>query len=254
MRVCVMQPYFMPYAGYFRLFAGADLFVAFDCVQFPRRGWVHRNRLATAGGAPDWLTLPLQKSDRDTTRICDLRFRDRAQQEWHESLRRFPAAQALAARGDALAARVLQLGSCPVDYIVAGMLEVAQLLDVERPLIRSSSLDIDPALRGQARILEILRHVGATEYLNAPGGRELYDSCAFRRAGIRLLFLSHYRGGFASVLERLALEPVAGVRAELHGNLEFEEAADAGPGAPSSSLSARERDWPAPSFGTGPLH
>jgi hypothetical protein len=36
--VAVMQPYFMPYAGYFRLFAAADVFVLFDCVQFPRRG------------------------------------------------------------------------------------------------------------------------------------------------------------------------------------------------------------------------
>jgi hypothetical protein len=40
-----MQPYFVPYAGYFRLFAASDLFVIYDCVQFPRRGWVHRNRL-----------------------------------------------------------------------------------------------------------------------------------------------------------------------------------------------------------------
>ena len=34
MKVAIMQPYFMPYAGYFRLFAAADLFVALDCVQF----------------------------------------------------------------------------------------------------------------------------------------------------------------------------------------------------------------------------
>jgi hypothetical protein len=43
--IAVMQPYFIPYAGYFRLFAASDLFVIYDCVQFPRRGWVQRNRL-----------------------------------------------------------------------------------------------------------------------------------------------------------------------------------------------------------------
>jgi hypothetical protein len=37
--VAIMQPYFIPYAGYFRLFAATDLFVIYDCVQFPRRGW-----------------------------------------------------------------------------------------------------------------------------------------------------------------------------------------------------------------------
>ena len=57
----VMQPYFFPYAGYFRLFAASDLFVIYDCVQFPRRGWVHRNLLPDASGSERWLTLPLEK-------------------------------------------------------------------------------------------------------------------------------------------------------------------------------------------------
>ena len=34
----------------------------FDCVQFPRRGWVHRNRFALASGEMEWLTLPLEKA------------------------------------------------------------------------------------------------------------------------------------------------------------------------------------------------
>ena len=59
--VAIMQPYFFPYAGYFRLFAASDLFVIYDCVQFPRRGWVHRNLLPDASGSERWLTLPLEK-------------------------------------------------------------------------------------------------------------------------------------------------------------------------------------------------
>ena len=38
MKLGIMQPYFFPYAGYFRLFAHVDEFVIFDCVQFRRRG------------------------------------------------------------------------------------------------------------------------------------------------------------------------------------------------------------------------
>ena len=44
MRIAIMQPYFLPYAGYFRLFSHTDLFIIYDCVQFIRRGWIHRNR------------------------------------------------------------------------------------------------------------------------------------------------------------------------------------------------------------------
>src|SRR5262244_1544533 len=71
--VAIMQPYFVPYAGYFRLYAASDLFVVYDCVQFPRRGWVHRNRLVDRTGALRWLTLPLAKAPRDIL-IRDLRF------------------------------------------------------------------------------------------------------------------------------------------------------------------------------------
>ena len=78
--VAVMQPYFMPYAGYFRLFAAADLVAIFDCVQFPRRGWVHRNRLPSRKGEARWLTLPLQKV-RTSTQISKLRFTGNAPAE-----------------------------------------------------------------------------------------------------------------------------------------------------------------------------
>jgi hypothetical protein len=44
-RIAVMQPYFFPYAGYFRLLQAADHFVLLDCVQFPRRGRVHRTQV-----------------------------------------------------------------------------------------------------------------------------------------------------------------------------------------------------------------
>jgi hypothetical protein len=246
-RVAIMQPYFMPYAGYFRLFAGADLFVAYDCVQFPRRGWVHRNRLGTIGGQSDWLTLPLQKADRDSTRICDLRFRDDARREWQDAPRRFPALRALAQRGGELADCALNLMPYPVDYILSGMGLVSRLLGVERPLIRSSSLDIDPALKGQERILEILRALGAREYVNAPGGRALYDAQAFARAGIKLLFLSEYRGGLASILERLALEDADAVRAELLANLALDQASTAA-AALQPGVSAPECGLPAPGF------
>jgi hypothetical protein len=243
-----MQPYFMPYAGYFRLFAAADLFVAFDCVQFPRRGWVHRNRLTLANGQADWLTLPLQKAERDSTRICDLRFREDGQATWQQALQRFPALQALATRHPALAESTVHLTHDPADYILAGMRRVARALGIERPVIRSSSLGIDPALRGQARILAILDELRANEYLNAPGGRELYDGDTFRRAGVRLLFLSTYQGAFASILERLALEDLDALRAELHANLSLEEA-HAGPAAaPPAAFSAPAPGLPAPGF------
>src|SRR5438067_13363723 len=72
-RIAVMQPYFFPYAGYFRLLQAADRFVLLDCVQFPRRGRVHRTEVPGPAGAVEWLTLPLARQPRDVL-IRELRF------------------------------------------------------------------------------------------------------------------------------------------------------------------------------------
>ena len=83
--IAIMQPYFIPYAGYFRLFAASDLFVIYDCVQFPRQGWVHRNRLVDTSGKERWLTLPLAKAPQQVL-IRDLRFAPNAESEFLDRL------------------------------------------------------------------------------------------------------------------------------------------------------------------------
>ena len=84
-----MQPYFLQYAGYFRLFHEVDEFVIYDCVQFPRRGRVHRTEVPGSGEGPAWLTLPLAHQPRDTL-IRDLRFAPGARAEFDLRLARLP--------------------------------------------------------------------------------------------------------------------------------------------------------------------
>ena len=84
--VAVMQPYFYPYAGYFRLLAAANTFVIFDDVQFPRRGRVHRCEVPGPGRRSEWLTLPLAGTPRDVL-IGNLTFaaaaRPNSMRGWH---------------------------------------------------------------------------------------------------------------------------------------------------------------------------
>lgn len=203
--VAIMQPYFLPYAGYFRLFAATDLFVIYDCVQFPRRGWVHRNRLMDHAGKERWLTLPLAKVPQQTL-IRDLRFSSDAAAVFAGRLRSFTAlAQAPQAASPIMDA-LRHTGGTPVDYIERLLNRVVAYLDLPWNAVRSSSLNIPPSLRGQDRIIEVARRVGARAYLNAPGGRHLYDRDAFKRAGIELRFLSDYPGPSASIMARILAE------------------------------------------------
>ncbi|MGH8030313.1 MAG: WbqC family protein [Arenimonas sp.] len=214
-RVAVMQPYFFPYAGYFRLLAAADEFVLLDCVQFPRRGRVHRCQVPSPGAGEEWLTLPLASQPRDTA-IRDLAFAPGARAEFDARLARH--AWIAAGRGP-LAGHVREHLHAPldavVDYLEAGLRLVADALGLPATLRRSSTLAIDPALRAQDRILAIAQACGATGYVNSPGGRDLYDPLAFAAAGMELRFLPEYDGSHVHLLPALLSEPPATLRADV---------------------------------------
>jgi len=213
--VAIMQPYFAPYGGYWRLLAGSDLFVIYDCVQFPRRGWVHRNRLPDAKGEAQWLTLPLAPAPFDA-RIEDMVFASDATERMTDRVRAFPSLARLNPATDRLLHAAPLTGPF-VDY-AARQIEVAcELLGVACRVIRSSALQIDPQLKAQDRILAILQAVGASDYLNAPGGRDLYQPDAFAAQGLGLHFLDDYVGPSWSLLHRLSSEPLDALRTDIVG-------------------------------------
>jgi len=215
--VAVMQPYFAPYAGYWRLLAAADVVVIFDCVQFPRRGWVHRNRLPDAKGEPAWLTLPLAAAPYEA-KIAELVFAADAEAAMAERLRAFPSMAALSPPARAFL-RAAPFEGRLVDYLEAQIRVACDLLGLAPRLMRSSELAVAPDLRAQDRILEIVRRIGGTDYVNAPGGVDLYDAATFAAAGVSLHFLAPHEGPNWSLLHRLATEPVEAIGEEVRGQI-----------------------------------
>jgi len=211
--VAVMQPYFMPYAGYFRLFRAADVFVVFDCVQFPRRGWVHRNRFLRCDGSLDWLTLPVMKCPRDT-RIDALAFSPDADARLAADIQGFPGLGKARADRPALLDLVTHIGTGTVaDYLCGQLVSVAAMLGLSKTVVRSSELSLDPATHGQARVIEIAKAFGATRYINSPGGRKLYDAKVFTNHGIELKFLTPFQASTQSILTLLLADSAAAVAA-----------------------------------------
>ncbi len=214
MRIAVNVPYFVPYSGYFRLFASTDLFVLFDCVPFPRRGYVHRNQLPNLEDEAAWFTLPLNKVPRDTC-IKDMTFVDDIEAAIEANMRRFPVLLEPGVREHPLVAACLTPADSLVDYIENTLRVTTSLLDLPCNIIRSSNLPVDSSLKGEARVLHIVEHLGGTEYINAPGGRHLYDNDRFMQKGIRLRYLEPWLGSHWSILYRLLTEPVADIRQQI---------------------------------------
>ncbi len=190
MKLAVMQPYFMPYLGYWQLLGSVDKFIVLDDVAFIPRGWVNRNRILVNGTA-HLFSLPVRQASQNR-RINELelavdetwlqRFRRTLQQNY----KRAPYFEETWTLIDAVLAKCCgSLLPCLLDsiHVVARHLEIGTSLEL------ASSLDPDHHGRGQERILALCRRERAMDYINLPGGREIYDSEAFRCEGLHLGFI-----------------------------------------------------------------
>jgi len=220
--IAVMQPYFFPYAGYYRLPAAADVFVIFDCVQFPRRGWVHRNKLPRHDGELDWLTLPLKKPGYHD-KISDLAFPDDAYEAFVARCRAFPLLGQLdqGSHDDPLIQAFFNFDGTVVDYLDRTLKEITRRLGFDPVFRRSSAMAIPPEIRGQDRVLAIVEACGGSRYINLSGGREYYDPARFFAKSIELNIFRPYEGSYDSVLTRVLAGEIDDIRREIRANLSF---------------------------------
>ncbi len=83
MKIAIMQPYFLPYIGYFSLIKHTDMFILLDTVQFIRHGWIERNRVLKQNGGWIYIRVPLKKQSQDTL-IIDSKIDN--SQNWKEKI------------------------------------------------------------------------------------------------------------------------------------------------------------------------
>ncbi len=190
-----MQPYLFPYVGYFQLAYAVDDFVFLDDATFIKGGYINRNSILLSG-EPHRFALPVRdissfRSIREhhylgpASRFLDL---------LRHAYRKAPQFEAVYH----LVEDVLGGGCTAVSEVNARSVRMTlDYLGVQRTFGFSSTIDPQPCLTGEDRVLALCAHRRATVYINASGGRQLYDAGRFRAHGILLGFIeprfSEYR-------------------------------------------------------------
>jgi hypothetical protein len=223
MTLAIMQPYFLPYIGYFQLMCAADKFVVFDDVNYINRGWINRNRLLDRD-EPRLFTLPLRGASQNRL-ICDLELVDK--DEWHSQLCATVQRCYAKAPGFELAFDLFRrITKCPSsnlsEFLTRSLRLVADALGIDTVIEPTSRRYQNAELKGASRLIDICRQEGADSYLNAPGGRGLYVSETFEKAGLKLRFLDpkpspykQYDAEFTpslSILDTLMFNPMLRVK------------------------------------------
>lgn len=189
MKLAIMQPYFLPYIGYFQLIAAVDTFVVYDNIKYTKKGWVNRNRMLR-NGEDVTFSLPLAK-DSDALDIVERELATDFDRE--KLLNQFKGAYSKAPHFDVtfpvLASIVLNEERNLFRYIYHSIVQLCNHLGTTTEIRISSEIDVDHNLKSQTKVLALCEALGTDIYVNAIGGLELYHHEDFQLRGFKLQFL-----------------------------------------------------------------
>lgn len=190
MKIGIMQPYFIPYIGYWQLLNAVDKYVIYDDVNYIKGGWINRNKILV-NKTPQYFNIPMLGAS--PNKLINEVGVNHDQNVIKKNLRIIEAAYGKApyfAEIFPLVEAMLRCGKDDIaSYIAASTQIICKYLDIKTELIISSDIKKDNNLKGQEKVLEICRILNATDYYNAIGGRELYSFEEFEKRGIKLHFL-----------------------------------------------------------------
>lgn len=189
MRLAIMQPYFLPYIGYFQLIAAVDIFIVYDNIKYTKKGWINRNRILL-NGKDAVFSLPL-KRDSDYLDVCERELAPDFNPE--KLLNQFKSAYQRApyfGQTLPLLEQIIRHEDPNLfRFLHNSIVKVREYLGIETEIRVSSEIAIDHDLTGQNKVLGLCEAVGAATYVNAIGGMELYSKDVFRERGIELKFI-----------------------------------------------------------------
>jgi hypothetical protein len=187
-RLAIMQPTFLPWAGYFNLLAQVDDFVFLDDVQLEKQSWQTRNRLVINGCA-QWVSVPICHGGLDQTILETRVVPDR---RWRQKLWRTVTQN---------------YGKHPHFADARGILDV--VMESEEESLAKLNEEVIVYIKGQAgiqsdihvasgmnasgkrteKLIDICRHLGADEYVSPVGAKAYLTEDGFEgRAPCSLVF------------------------------------------------------------------
>jgi len=190
-RVGIMQPYFAPGLGYFDLISLCDEWIVFDTPNYRPKSWMSRNRILHPSSGWQYIKAQTGKVHRGTA-IKDVALSPG--REWRDlilrQLEHYRRTAPFFAETRAILEDGLYSEEASLTKLCVVLLEkVCQRLDMpfQYSLFSEMELELGPVTGPGDWALRISEAVGATEYVNPPGGRDLFDRDAFSEVGVRLM-------------------------------------------------------------------
>lgn len=190
MKTAIMQPYFFPYLGYFQMLNAVDKFVVYDDVNYIKNGWINRNNILLNGNK-HLITLPLIEASSfkliNEIQITDKKtVKEKLLKTIYHAYSKAPYFNDIY---EIIEKTINHKSQNIAQAITFSFEEIKKYLDLKTEILVSSSINKDNNLKGEQKVINIVKNLGGNIYINAIGGVELYNKEHFKRNGIELYFI-----------------------------------------------------------------
>lgn len=185
----IMQPYFFPYLGYFDLINCSDKWIVFDSVQYIRHGWINRNRILHPSAGWSYIIVPVNFARstpiREVGIVNDGKWQKRILGQLQHYKKKAPYYQeTLSLINDCFSCNE----TCISRFNSSVLEKVCKYIGIhfDYDFFSEMGLEIGQVQEPGDWALRISQAVGATEYINPPGGEKLFDKNKFASSNIKL--------------------------------------------------------------------
>lgn len=183
----IMQPYFLPYIGYFQLINAVDKYVIYDDVNFIKGGWVNRNRILL-NGDPFMINIPMNGAS-SFKKINEIKIGDNKEKlikTIEQSYKKAPYYNEVIP----LFSEIMNYNNDNLALFISNsIIKISTYLNINTEFIISSEIEKNNDLKAQDKVLSLCEILNATKYYNVIGGQELYDKSIFANNNIELMFI-----------------------------------------------------------------
>ncbi len=169
-KVVILQSNYLPWKGYFDLINDADVFCFYDEVKYTKNDWRNRNKIYSKNGL-QWISIPINK-DAVKLKISEVELPLGWQESHHKAIRmtysRAPFSENLQSLIDDLFINNhFKYLSEINQYAIK---KIASYLGIKTRFVNSNDFD----LKGDRveRLINLLKDIGATEYISGPAAKD----------------------------------------------------------------------------------
>jgi hypothetical protein len=185
----IIQPFYIPWKGYFDIIHDSDEFILYDDVRYVEHSWINRNQIKTPQGA-QWLTIPVKTKGLYDQNINQAELVSNVWAKKHlQTIRQFYSKAPYWKLYEPWLAELYGRASNETRIAKVNALfirEICAKLDIKTAIKSSSEYEL---YNGKTeKLIELCRQTEAGRYISGPAAKDYIIPGQFENAGVELVW------------------------------------------------------------------